>query len=305
MKTPPDWLTPDQPYLLGISGGRDSMVLHHWLTAHHFTNLTCCHLNHGLRGPESDQDQSFLRDHLGDHLLAQKTDVADLARREKLSLETAARQARHSFFESCAQSTGISGVLLAHHADDQAETILFNLLRGSAGPKGMMPRHRIGKLTFLRPLLHTRRSEIDSYLTQNEIAFREDSSNSDPFAARNRLRHEAFPLLAEILGRDPAPALLRAHQHTRDLDDLAQTLLDEAQILDPRGRIHLPTFRALSVPLQKKALHQFLRQHRITELSAELIDEGLTLTDPDSPPAINLPGGLRLRRKEARLFISP
>lgn len=305
MTPPPTWLSPDQCYLLGLSGGRDSIALYHWLLAHHFENLTCCHLNHGLRGEESDGDEAFLRDLLGPALLTQKCDVAALARRTKLSLETAAREARHRFFEDCAEKTGIDRILLAHHADDQAETILFNLLRGSAGAKGMLPSHEIGSLTFLRPLLEVRRSEIEAYLAKEGLAFREDSSNADPFAARNRLRHEALPLLADILDRDPAPSLLRAHQHTRDLEDIADSILSSLKLLDPQGRLHLPTFRELSRPLQKKALHRFLQDHDIGNLSTDLIEQGLDLSNPQAPPSLNLPGGLRLRRKEARLFLSP
>jgi tRNA(Ile)-lysidine synthase len=224
--------------------------------------------------------------------------------KKKLSLETAAREARHSFFNECSGHTGVSKILLAHHADDQAETILFNLLRGSSGIKGMSTRQKIGELTFLRPLLKVRRSEIDSFLANGNHPFREDSSNSKPFATRNRLRHEAFPLLSDILERDPVPALLRAHQRTEELEQIANAQLKTFNILDPKGRIHLPIFRTLSPALQKKALHQYLTENNIPNISSNLISRGLTLLSPDSPSSINLPGSQRLRRKESRLFIS-
>lgn len=305
MIPPPDWLSRDQSYLVGISGGRDSIALHHWLVGHQFEKLTYCHLNHGLRGAESDADQAFLKELLGPALLTERNDVAALARRERLSLETAAREARHRFFRKCADETGIPRILLAHHADDQAETILFNLLRGSAGAKGMSSSQPIGPLTFLRPFLEIRRHEIDALLAEKQLPFREDSSNSEPFAARNRLRQEALPLLQEILNRDPVPALLRAHQHTRELEKIADFVLESLDLLDPQGRIHLPTLRPLPVALQKRALHQYLRNHEIPDLSNTLIENGLALLQPDAPPSLNLPGGLRLRRKEARLLISP
>ena len=300
----PDWLDPQETYLVGISGGRDSVALHHWLASYGFQSLIFCHLNHGLRGEESDGDETFLRDLIGPSLLSQKADVSALATEKKLSLETAAREARHSFFNECSGHTGVSKILLAHHADDQAETILFNLLRGSSGIKGMSTRQKIGELTFLRPLLNVGLSEIDSFLANGNHPFREDSSNSKPFATRNRLRHEAFPLLSDILERDPVPALLRAHQRTEELEQIANAQLKTFNILDPKGRIHLPIFRTLSPALQKKALHQYLTENNIPNISSNLISRGLTLLSPDSPSSINLPGSQRLRRKESRLFIS-
>lgn len=303
MIDPPPWLNPSTPYLVGISGGRDSIALHHWLVQNQFTKLTYCHLNHQLRGSESDGDQAFLENLLGSALLTKKLDVAALATTQKISLETAARQARHTFFQDCARKTEIKQILLAHHADDQAETILFNLLRGSAGLKGMKNQRTIDDLTYLRPLLSVRRSEIDQFL--GDKTYREDSTNAEPFATRNRLRNEALPLLSEIFKKDPTISLLRAHQNQTELDLFLNDTLANITLLDPQGRIHLPTLRDLNPVLQKRALHQYLQDHHIPDLSQALIQNALTLLDPQKNPAvINLPGGLRLRRKESRLFIS-
>jgi len=305
MIAPPPWLDPSQAYLLGISGGRDSIALYHWLLSHRFHKIIPCHLNHGLRAAESDADEAFLKELIGPSLLCQSIDVAALAAQQKTSLETAARQARHHFFQDCARTTGLSQLLLAHHADDQAETILFNLLRGSAGSKGMSSQHQINELHILRPFLKVRRSEIDAFIKQGQYPYREDSSNTSPFATRNRIRHEALPLLAQILDRDPVPGLLRSLALSTELEEIAQTHLDSLNILDPQGRIHLPSFRTLPTAIQKKALHRFLNQHGIPELSSKIIDRALTLLSPDAPASLNLPSGLRLRRKESRLFISP
>ena len=132
--------------------------------------------------------------------------VARLANEKGLSIETAARQARHQFFAACAKRRQCNRVLLAHHADDNAETLLFNLLRGSAGLKGMRFETPLTverrKLTLIRPFLHTRRDAIDAFLDENRIPFRDDASNFQSVATRNRLRLEALPLLEEIMGRD-------------------------------------------------------------------------------------------------------
>lgn len=305
MIAPPEWLNPKTPYLVGISGGRDSIFLHHWLREHHFDSLTYCHLNHSLRGEESDGDEHFLRELLGNQLISEKIDVEQLSKDRGLSLETAARDARHEFFARCSRQTGIAQILLAHHSDDQAETILFNLLRGSAGAKGMSSHQAISGLEILRPMLGIRRREIDLYLTSRGYAFREDSTNQLPFATRNRLRNEALPLLGEILGRDPVPSLLRARDHTRELEIIAHQVLDEARLEDPQGRLFLPKLRELSPELQRLALFRYLKAQQIPDLSSLLIEQALSLLPPEAAPALTLPGGQRLRRKESRLFISP
>lgn len=304
MISPPEWLNREEPYLVGISGGRDSIALHHWLVENSFNKIVYCHLNHELRKGESDDDEKFLRKLLGKDLIVGRVNVAELAENENLSLETAARDARHRFFQECATQTGINHILLAHHADDQAETILFNLLRGTAGLKGMKIQQKFGPLTILRPFLEVRREFINRYLSSLNHSFRDDSSNLEPFATRNRLRNEAIPLLSDIMKRDINTNILRAFDHHRDLEDAADNFLSEVKILDPQGRVYLPTLRTLPQALQKRSIHQFLSSHSIPNLTSAHVDQALSIMHPDAPPSMNLPGGQRLRRKEARLFIS-
>ena len=309
---PPDWLDPGEDYLLGLSGGRDSVFLTHWLHQFGFKNLTLCHLNHQLRGEASDEDATYCRsvaEELGLPFLCESIDVGVLSENEKLSLETAARHARHEFFARCAQQRNCSRILLAHHAEDQAETILFRLIRGSAGIKGMQPQKELTindtTLQLLRPLLDIRRNQIDAYLTEYQIAYREDESNAEDFAVRNRIRHELLPLLTDIFSRDPVPQLLHAEEHDRDLQSLLMSQLAELTPLDPQGRLHLPTLKKLPRALQRQIIHDYLRDNDIQDLSWNLVTKTLHLLETDSPPALALPGGLRLRRRQARLFISP
>lgn len=307
----PHWLSADEKFLLGISGGRDSVYLLHWLLDRGVKNLVLCHLNHQMRGEESQADTDFVKTLAAELSLAvvnESIDVNQLAKDQGLSLETAARDARHLFFLRCAREHDTSRVLLGHHAEDQAETILFRLLRGSAGAKGMRSQQQIRiadqKLTLLRPLLEIRRAEIDLYLKSHEIAFREDSSNAEGFATRNRLRHEVMPLLENVMGRDPTKALTRAARRTSDLEKIAHERLHEIQLLDPQGRIHLPTLRELSPAVQRFALRDFLQTSGIGDLTEKHLIDAASLLNLDAPPSLNLPGGLRLRRKESRLFIS-
>ena len=164
-----DWTTKfpvSDKYLLGISGGRDSVALLHWLLEKDYRDLTLCHLNHQLRGEESDKDAAFVEE-LGRNLqLPVEIGVTDVGAIVGMSVETAARQARHEFFARCAEKLGIDRVFLAHHADDQIETVLMNLFRG-AGSRGLGGMDFVSQLkvagqtlTLIRPLLGTPRTEI-------------------------------------------------------------------------------------------------------------------------------------------------
>ena len=301
----------DRRYLLGISGGRDSVALLYALRDAGLGNLVLCHLNHSLRGEDADTDADFVRK------LAQqfdlpceitRVDVIAEAKKNRQSVELAARHARHVFFSQCAQLHACEEVLLAHHADDQAETIFFNLLRGSGGLKGMLfsSTHEIDglELLFLRPLLSITRAEIDQYLSKNGITYREDASNAEPTATRNRMRNEALPLLNEIMGREIRPALLRAAAISELRDASLRESLHDLLLEDPQGRLFLPNLAELSPALQRIALHDYLKKSEIPELSHNLLERCISLITDQSIAKINLPSGKFLRRKEKRLFIT-
>src|SRR5947207_1733236 len=130
---------PDARYLIGVSGGRDSVALLHWLINLGYNKLIVCHLNHQLRGQSSDADARFVEKlaakYQADFELA-SADVRALAKKKKMSIETAARDARYAFFAKAVQRHRCHTIFLAHHADDLVETFLFNLIRG-AGLTGL------------------------------------------------------------------------------------------------------------------------------------------------------------------------
>ena len=298
-------------WLVGVSGGADSVALLHLLVEAGFRNLVVCHLDHTLRGRASTEDARFvvkLADSLG---LAHETARADVTARMKQtgeSMETAARNLRHGFFGHCSQKHRCPRVILAHHADDQAETVLWNLLRGSHGLRGMKAEQRLvtesgSRLDLIRPLLGIRRDELIEWLTSHGHRWREDASNALPIAVRNRLRNEALPLLAEISGRDAALAFVRGAADVADVEALESWALGQIKILDPQGRLHLGALLALPRALQRIALRKFLVDHQIHSPDRALIERAMSLLDVDNPAAINLPGGARFRRREARLWI--
>jgi tRNA(Ile)-lysidine synthase len=276
-----------------------------------FHNLVVCHLDHRLRGRASTADALFVKRLAAKLGLPCEIGRADVRKRMKESgesMETAARNARHVFFADCARKHRCRKILLAHHADDQAETVLWNLLRGSHGLKGMRGEQEITvdgvRLSLVRPLLGVRRSELVAWLEARSLRWREDASNSEPVAVRNRLRNEALPLLAEISGRDPVAALVRGAEDSAERENLENEILQAAKLLDPQGRIHLPALRKLPPALQRAALRRFLKDHAIQGADRALLERAMALLDVSNPAAINLPGGRRLRRGAARIWIS-
>jgi tRNA(Ile)-lysidine synthase len=191
--------------VVAVSGGADSVALLDILASLRGLRLklVVAHLNHLLRGDESDGDEGFVRSLADSHglpCLVRRVDVRGVARLEGRSLEDAGRSARYSFFDEVAATHGACSVALAHHADDQAETVLLRLLRGAGGSGlcAMAPRSA-GR--YVRPLLGVSRGEIEGYLDARGIAWRNDSSNEDGRFLRNRIRHELIPFLS---GYNPA-----------------------------------------------------------------------------------------------------
>ena len=222
-------------------------------------------------------------------------------------METAARHARHEFFAECAAKFRCRRILLAHHADDQAETVLWNLLRGSHGLRGMRGEQEIhtgGKpLRIIRPLLGLRRAELVQWLRDHSLHWREDASNHEAVAVRNRLRNEVFPLLAEITGRDPVLAFVRGAEDAAEREAFEMAMLEQAIVEDPQGRLHLPAMRKLPPLLARLAVRRYLSGHGIADIDRSLLDRTLSLLAPEGPPSINLPGGARLRRRAGRMWV--
>ena len=273
--------------VVGVSGGPDSVCLLHvlrTLAPEYGVTLHVAHLNHQLRGTNADEDASFVRrlaTEWGLPCTIESRDVTAYAERERLAIEEAARQMRYGFLAEVAEQVGSNTVAIAHHADDQAESVLMHVIRGSgiAGLRGMRPKSQIGDLRLntqypipniqlIRPLLYVTRADIQVYCAVNGLDPHFDMSNLDQTYFRNWLRHTVLPLLAQhnpgvrdVLCRTAEVAaadydLLRA--------DMERAWTQVARVSPAAITFDLAGWRALPLALKRatvrQAIHQ-LRQH--------------------------------------------
>jgi len=296
--------------LVGVSGGLDSMALLHLLSENGFRKVVVCHLNHGLRGRESGADARFVKmvgTKLGFEIESRKIDLVEKIGMTGESMETAGRNARHEFFGWCARKQRCGTILLGHHADDQAETVLWNLMRGSLGCRGMREITELkmdGKaMTVVRPFLEIRKSELAGWMEERGLKWREDRTNAENDVIRNRLRNEAIPLLADISKRDVIPNLVRAAETDEEWRGLLDWALARAGALDPQGRLHAGVMRSFPNVLKKAVFANFLKAEGVSEISRDLLERCSGLLDIENSASVNLPGGRRLRRRGGRIFV--
>lgn len=287
--------------LIGLSGGRDSVALLLMLKqVLKFPRLAACHVNHCIRGTEADADEQFCADlckRLDVPFFCKRVDVPALAEQTGMSLEEAARAARYQAFGEN-QSGGF--IVLAHHADDQAETVLFNMARGATGPRGM--RAIDTKRGILRPLLNVTRREITDWLVARGETWRDDSTNAIADVTRNRLRHEVLPLLNDALGRDVTPTLCRAASLFHETHDALSEAIHALPTLDPQGRLYLPFVLQQSTALRKAIIHDYLRSRGVPNLSEATVLAVDAILPPGAEHSrICLPGGIMAIRHHKRL----
>jgi tRNA(Ile)-lysidine synthase len=212
--------------LVAVSGGMDSVALCSLL---HQAGITfgIAHCNFKLRGDESDRDEEFVRQLALDYGVkfhCKSFATNEYAGNKGISIQMAARDLRYEWFDQLIKTEGYKSAATAHHLDDQTETFFINLLRGSgiAGIHGILPKQG----TIVRPLLFAKREEIDEFVRDNRLPYREDSSNKSRKYLRNRLRHELLPVLMNI---DPAfsQKLDQTMHHIRGVEDILNQKVTE------------------------------------------------------------------------------
>jgi len=218
--------------LIGVSGGPDSMALLHILNKlqkEYNLELFVAHLNHGLRGSESDRDEKFVKEackKMGINFFSKKISPRDL-HASGVSLEESARKVRYEYFEELAKKLNCNRIALGHTSDDQAETVLMRFIRGSGlkGLGGIPPTRKNGLI--IRPLIETWRKEIEEFLSSEGIQFVVDSTNQSEDFLRNRYRHKLIPFIEKEFNPGIKKTLVRTGETLRKDEELLQELLRE------------------------------------------------------------------------------
>lgn len=200
--------------LVALSGGPDSLCLLHVLNSLKSKlniHIAAAHVNHCLRGSEADSDEKFCRDfcaHLGIKIYVKKAKVYDIANDKNISVEQAGRIVRYNFFEEIMQKENFNKIAVAHNANDQAETVLMRIMRGT-GLDGLCGIKPVRDNIYVRPLLNTRREEIEEYCRQNNLKPRIDKTNFEKIYTRNKIRLELIPYIKKNFNEDIVGALGR------------------------------------------------------------------------------------------------
>ena len=295
-------------YLIGLSGGADSVALLMTLLPDIRDGRIAAeavHVNHGLRGTESDDDEKFCRE------LCEREGVPLTVYRADLQGKTdedSARKARYGFFREKYKAFKADGLILAHHADDQAETFLMRLTRG-AGPEGlecMREDETVEDIRILRPMLRIRREEIRAALTEDGTGWREDSTNTDTAYLRNKVRQELIPAL-EAISESAVDKICRtAGMIAADndvLDAAAEKLLRE----NAKGSIlNAAAITAEPEAVRRRVLRKWwnaegpvLEEHALSAAQTEALTALLDVTKGK----INLPGGVYAVRTGKHLIL--
>jgi tRNA(Ile)-lysidine synthase len=311
-----------------VSGGPDSVALLRALLAARPAAapfpVVVAHLNHGLRGAESDADEDFVAGLCagltaagvpGLTAVRARLDVAALARAEGANLEAAARRARYAWLTEAARTAGARWVATGHTADDQAETVLHRLLRGAGlqGLRGIAARRELAPgVGLVRPLLAVTRAEVLAYLRELGQPFRTDSTNTDLKRMRNRIRHELLPLLARRYNPGAAAVLARlaaqADEAHREEEAAAAALLAEAERPRAGSLLVLDVARLAAAPrrLVRAALRRaWAREDWPVDAMTFEKWERLAGVALGESPAVDLPGRVRARRRDRVLQIGP
>jgi tRNA(Ile)-lysidine synthase len=296
-------------YLIGVSGGRDSLALLHWLVDLGYKNLIVCHLNHQLRGRSSEADARFVKKLAAKHdvdLVLGTADVRSLAVKNKLSIETAGREARYSFFARTAKRRRCRTIFLAHHADDLVETFLINIFRGAgtAGLAGMreVSTRRVDDvdLMIVRPLLSIWRRDIDRYVRKHGLKFREDASNKNLGPLRNRIRNQIIPYLEKTIGRNIRVNIWRAAAIATEEENWIETVARDSADTE----LSVVKLRDLPVALQRRRILNWLRSKDVPEIGFEVVEAIRSLLDRDARVAkVNLPQDRHVRRRAGKIFL--
>lgn len=314
---------PGDAVLLGISGGADSTTMLHLFAAlarrdDWNLRLHVVHVNHLLRGRDAEQDAAFVAEtcrSLEVPCTVESVDVARLAEAEGESVEEVGRRCRFEIYERMCVETDSRLVALGHHADDNAETILHRILRGTGlrGLTGIRPSRPLrpdGEIRIIRPMLHFRRAEILEYVDERGIAYRDDASNASSAHTRNRIRNDLLPLLREWFNPQVEEALIRLADQAGGvqayLAETGERMLDALVVEwdDRQLVLHCPPLVRKPRVIQTELIQRAILRMGFAEgnLTYEHLNAVADLAaGSEGSKTLHLPDGLRVCRRYSRL----
>ena len=307
-------LEPTEHYLLAVSGGSDSMALAAACVAlqkEGWGRYSVCHVEHGLRGEESLRDMELVQRFCAEHQLpcyVEQVDVRGLAASEHLSIEAAARRLRHKALKETMQLVKANAIVFAHNLDDQAETVLLRLLRGTSltGLCGIRGEGHMG----LHPFLELRHRQLAQYCELMGVAYCHDSTNDDLAYTRNRVRHELMPYLEQHFNSNVKETLARMAEQLGPEEELLARQALEAYAAaklegEELGRLAFAGAKLLKLPtaLRRRVLRQAYYSLAFTELDYErtMAVEKL-LINGTGGKLVQLPGDVRVIYKNKQLI---
>jgi tRNA(Ile)-lysidine synthase len=304
----------DDRVIVAVSGGADSISLLHLLHAlrdFFSMNLVVAHYEHGLRSMEDPAETGFVQQFAASLGLPFESEIGALSIGRGGSIEERARNARYDFLERMREKHKAQRIALGHTLNDQAETLLMRLLRGS-GPAGLGSIPPVRNSTIIRPLIETERREIGAYLDSQGLAWKTDSSNLQPTYLRNRIRLELIPLLenyqprlVKLLGQ--TSAILR--DENACLEKIAEAWLTSKVDMKPEGsfRISIPSLLELPIALRRRVTRQLIGKVKkdLRRISSDHIESAEKLMRGEKPQgSLTLPNSVRIKRAYDHLIFS-
>ncbi len=301
-------LQPGEKVVVGVSGGADSMALLHalWEVRRPFhLSLVVAHLDHGLR-PQGEKEANFVRQaarRLGIPFFHRKADVRSWQKEKGLTIQEAAREARYAFLNDALLANEASKIALGHTADDQAESVLMRILRGS-GTRGLSGIPPVRQGIFIRPLIGVWRKEVESFLKEKKVAFLEDPSNRSDRYLRNRVRHELLPVLRRYNPR-VHETLAQMADLFRAEEEFWQSHLEEKfpGVVRSKGKdfltLDIPSLMSQPLPIRLRCFRLAIEKmqghlRRVSLPHILAIENLLEASDPNK--TFKLPGGLTVIR---------
>lgn len=292
--------------VLGVSGGADSLcllIMLHKIAQEYNLTLTVVHINHHIRGQEAEEDQKFVEDFCQGQNIRCRTfhiEVKKLAEERKCSEEEAGRMARYEVFERVLEEEHADKIAVAHNRNDDSETILFHLVRGTGikGLTGIMPvRDKI-----IRPILCLTRKEIEQYLLENRYSFRTDSTNMENVYTRNKLRNQVLPYLEENINSNTVVNIAQAGNDLAEIEEYLSFCTEEAAAgcvkKSKKGYLLQNSAKELHIVIQKRIIRSMIQllSGKLKDVTRLHVNKVLELFEKNTGRSVDLPYGIRAER---------